>query len=101
LLKPFPTRAEVKRRHEQPFMGQTNRVAAKLNCLIGYKVELSKLNSSRRTVGMWKSLFFSDFQGLWEERETASCFPRFPSDRHFHHFRVRGEFMFFQGPLIV
>ena len=25
-----------------------------------------------------------DFQGLWEERETALCFPRFPSGRHFH-----------------
>jgi hypothetical protein len=62
----------------------TSHVAAKLNCLIGYKVELSKLNSSRRAVGMWKSLFFSDFQGLWEARETALCFPRFPSGQHFH-----------------
>src|SRR5271168_1360559 len=33
---------------------------------------------------MWESTFFVDFQGLWEERETASCFPRFPSGRHFH-----------------
>jgi ADP-heptose:LPS heptosyltransferase len=40
---------------------------------------------------MWESPYCVDFQGLWEERETASCFPRFPSGRHFHRGR-RGEF---------
>jgi hypothetical protein len=28
-------------------------VAAKLKCLTGYKVEVSKFNSSRRAVEMW------------------------------------------------
>ena len=59
-------------------------VAAKLICLTGYKVELSKFNSSRRAVGMCEITALGDFQGLWEERETALCFPLFPSGRHFH-----------------
>ena len=33
---------------------------------------------------MWEPPFCGGFQGLWEGRETALCFPRFPSDRHFH-----------------
>jgi hypothetical protein len=39
-----------------------------------------------------KSPFYGDFQGLWEARETAFCFPRFPSDRHFHRFRAPAIF---------
>jgi hypothetical protein len=39
---------------------------------------------------MWESTFFVDFQGLWEERETALYFPLFPSGRHFHRWGVIG-----------
>ena len=47
---------------------------------------------------MWESTFFVDFQGLWEERETALCFPLFPSGRHFHRDR-RGAFRFVVRPI--
>ena len=35
-------------------------------------------------MGMCEIAALGDPQGLWEERETASCLPRFPSGRYFH-----------------
>jgi hypothetical protein len=51
-----------------------------------------------RAVGMCEITALGDFQGLWEERETASCFPPFPSGRHFHRFGW-GECFFVIGPV--
>jgi hypothetical protein len=40
-----------------------------------------------------------DFQGLWEEMETAFCFSRFSSGRHFHRRRGRRDLCFVIWPI--